>query len=37
MQQLANFDTHAAVKRLHGVGLANEVTEEIVSSIGSQS
>ena len=33
MQQLANFDTHAAVKRLHGVGLANEVAEEIVSSM----
>lgn len=33
MPQLSTFDTHAAVKRLHKVGLATEVAEEVVASI----
>ena len=33
MQTLVNFDTHAAVKRLHDAGLENKIAEEIVSSM----
>ena len=32
-EYLANFDTHAAVKRLHAVGLEDRVAEEIVTSM----
>ena len=32
-EHLMNFDTHAAVKRLHAVGLEDRVAEEIVTSM----